>query len=360
MKLQFPKVHTDSLNKVFVSFYINSKRYRLYNGKRINSTTDPNSYPLAQRLSIAKVLAAEIYSYILNGGVLLSYRSTNVITGKLSDLDYIKQALDSKRALDYSTKYKAMLQFSFDCLEQEIGSSKLSARGLKNILSRYCSGVSYNTLKRHLNVLINEAVSLGMESNPMTEIKSKKSKAVLHKPFDDIATILEDIKAFNKNLYLCCLLTYGCLLRPHREVRELTWGDFSNDLSYITLSGFRNKSGRNRIVPVPSFIKSYLHKKGLNNNVFTGNQSSRNPDYFKTLWSRYKKQSRVLKEGQTLYSFRHSGATEIFKRTGSITKLQKAMGHSSINVSLIYLRGLEIAELKEEDMPGALMQKKWL
>ncbi|WP_392347573.1 hypothetical protein [uncultured Polaribacter sp.] len=28
------------------------------------------------------------------------------------------------------------------------------------------------------------------------------------------------------------------------------------------------------------------------------------------------------------------------------------MGHSSINVNLTYLRGLEIAELKEEDMPG--------
>ena len=53
----------------------------------------------------------------------------------------------------------------------------------------------------------------------------------------------------------------------------------------------------------------------------------------------------------TLYSFRHTGAIEIFKRSGSITKLQKAMGHSSINVSLTYLRGLEIAELKEEDMP---------
>jgi len=49
--------------------------------------------------------------------------------------------------------------------------------------------------------------------------------------------------------------------------------------------------------------------------------------------------------------FLDSGAIEIFKRTGSITKLQKAMGHSSINVSLTYLRGLEIAELKEEDMP---------
>jgi integrase len=52
-----------------------------------------------------------------------------------------------------------------------------------------------------------------------------------------------------------------------------------------------------------------------------------------------------------IYSFRHSGAIEIFKRTGSITKLQKAMGHSSINVSLTYLRGLEIPELNEEDMP---------
>jgi len=28
------------------------------------------------------------------------------------------------------------------------------------------------------------------------------------------------------------------------------------------------------------------------------------------------------------------------------------MGHSCINVSLTYLRGLEIAELKEKDMPN--------
>jgi integrase len=76
-----------------------------------------------------------------------------------------------------------------------------------------------------------------------------------------------------------------------------------------------------------------------------------NADYFKSLWSRFKTQTNILEQAQTLYSFRHSGAIEIFKRTGSITKLQKAMGHSSINVSLTYLRGLEVAELVEEDMP---------
>jgi hypothetical protein len=30
---------------------------------------------------------------------------------------------------------------------------------------------------------------------------------------------------------------------------------------------------------------------------------------------------------------------------------QKALGHSSLAVSLTYLRGLEVSELEEEDMP---------
>jgi len=56
-------------------------------------------------------------------------------------------------------------------------------------------------------------------------------------------------------------------------------------------------------------------------------------------------------QDQTIYSFRHSGAIETYKRTGSLSKLQKAMGHSSLTVSLTYLRGLEVSELKESDMP---------
>ena len=94
-----------------------------------------------------------------------------------------------------------------------------------------------------------------------------------------------------------------------------------------------------------------LLKGEPDHNIFSGRPQPLNQDYFKTLWGRFKKQSNLLEQEQTLYSFRHSGAIEIFKRTGSLTKLQKAMGHSSINVSLTYLRGLEVAELKEEDMP---------
>ncbi len=80
---------------------------------------------------------------------------------------------------------------------------------------------------------------------------------------------LKILKHITNSYTLCCLMTYGCLLRPHREIRELTWGDFSDDLKYIHLSGNRNKSGRNRIVPVPSYIRDILVKGELNNNIFS-------------------------------------------------------------------------------------------
>ena len=124
----------------------------------------------------------------------------------------------------------------------------------------------------------------------------------------------------------------------------------NKDLSYIKLSGSRNKSGRNRIVPVPYYIKELLNKEN-NLNIFTGTTKAPNPDYFKTIWGRFKKVSKLLEQDQTLYSFRHSGAIDIYKRTGSLSKLQQAMGHSSLAVSLTYLRGLEVSELEESDMP---------
>ena len=224
---------------------------------------------------------------------------------------------------------------------------KLQPSHIRNFLVRpNWSAKTQCTVKSTLSPLLAE-----FKPNLVQSVKLKKPTSTLHKPFDNINEILENIKAYNKQLYLCCLMTYGCLLRPHREIRELTWSDFSDDLTFIHLSGNRNKSGRNRIVPVPTYIRKLLVKGERHHNIFSGRPTPLNQDYFKTLWSRFKRQSNILEQGQTLYSFRHSGAIEIFKRTDSITKLQKAMGHSSINVSLTYLRGLEIAELKEEDMP---------
>jgi integrase len=58
---------------------------------------------------------------------------------------------------------------------------------------------------------------------------------------------------------------------------------------------------------------------------------------------------------QTLYSFRHTGAIEIYKRTNNLSILQKAMGHSTLAVTLGYLRGLEIPSLRLENILSYLV-----
>ena len=352
MKVLYPKVKVDSFNRVFISFYQNEKRYRLYNGSKINSSIYPNAYSsISKRIECCNILAAEVYQILINGISIEQLKYSKLLKPNMTDKEYLSAALDIKLNENYTTKYKYMLRFIHDKLVNEMNNSSLESSHIWSVLSSYTSETSYNTYLRRIGTLVNEANKLGMSSNPMKEIKSKRSKASLHKYYSDISQILNDIKTYNSNLYLCCLMTYGCLLRPHREIRELTWTDFSDDLSHINLSGHRNKSGRNRIVPVPSYIRELLVKGEPSHNIFSGKPQPFNEDYFKTLWSRFKSKTKSVDIGQTLYSFRHSGAIDIFKRTGSLTKLQKAMGHSSINVSLTYLRGLEVAELTEDDMP---------
>ena len=130
MKLNYPRVNTNPNQKVFVSFFIQNKRYRLYNGSRIGSNTNPNSFPLEQRKSIANLLAAEVYNYLINGGVLESYRNKEIISGKLTDKAYLVRALNSKLDGDLSPKYKSMLRFVYDGLAPYLDNEKLTSKAL--------------------------------------------------------------------------------------------------------------------------------------------------------------------------------------------------------------------------------------
>ena len=332
--------------QVFINVYYNNTRYRFWNGKAIKIKLKCIDNP---------ALLKAAFELKLREGWRPKPKKREVKEIPVTVVKAIKQGVEMKIKQGCSERFikdakRIVILWKRYESEQHLKNltlDKLQPSHIKNFLVRpNWSAKTQRTVKSTLSPLLAE-----FKPHLVQSVKLKKPTSTLHKPFDNINEILEAIKAYNKQLYLCCLMTYGCLLRPHREIRELTWGDFSEDLKYINLSGHRNKSGRNRIVPVPLYIRETLVKGDLNNNVFSNKPQPLNKDYFKTLWSRFKKQSNQIEQGQTLYSFRHSGAIEIFKRTGSLTKLQKAMGHSSINVSLTYLRGLEIAELKEEDMP---------
>jgi integrase len=341
--LSYPKVCKRKDGKYYVDFKLNNKRYRLFSGRLIGSSLNPNSYPAKQRYSATSTLAKQVYEFIVLNEYSLSKPKPTL---ELFDI-----LIEKKLNEPLSDVYRKALKSYAVILRQElVKKGVITSSYIDSIPLRYDNNTSYNTIRRHINVLVNH---LHTNSFPigLSRLKTRKQEEVLHSPIKDINELLNRVKEFNPNLYLCCLLTYGCLLRPHKEIRLLKWSDFSNDLSHITLSGNQVKSKRNRIVPVPNYIKEILIRRESNLNIFSNNISPYNKGYFSLLWRRFKRLNPDIQGSVTIYSFRHTGALEIFKRTGSITKLQKAMGHSSIKVSLTYLRGLEIPELNEENMP---------
>jgi integrase len=349
--INYPKVVSSKDKKVYLDLKIGGNRMRLSNGSKFNIDLFPNSYPENQRINQANILAAQVYAKLLAGESPKIKNEQGVLDSQ-PDLHYIREALNRKLQEGFSKHYNEALKRAYLRIEACSKFGDVDEKTIELALDLYENNTSYNTLRRNMNILCRYAVKLGMSNNPVSSIKRKREKAKLNKPISDVPALLAEIRSFNENLHLCCLLTYGCLLRPHREVRELKWSDFTDDLSHIRLSGDRNKSGRNRIVPVPSYIKEKLDRKDGHLNIFSGTEQAFHPDYFKGLWSRFKRRSKLLEANQTIYSFRHTGAIDIYKRTGSIEKLKAAMGHSSVMVSLTYLRGLDVAELKEEDMPS--------
>jgi integrase len=62
----------------------------------------------------------------------------------------------------------------------------------------------------------------------------------------------------------------------------------------------------------------------------------------------------LIYEQQTIYSFRHTAAIEVYRKTKDVYLLQKLLGHSNIIVTLKYLRSL--GEFNSEELRDAAPQ----
>jgi len=354
----FPKVSITTKGHYFVYFWYCNKRYRYANSSCLGIAVYPNLLPIKQRAQEAEKLRLIFFQAINDGWKPVDEAIRQVPISALA-----LGSLTRKLKLDFSDSYKRDLKSTSKSwnnylLDKGIADKPVTDLTLKLIsdfIYEYApSPASMANLKRNISALLKDE----LESNGVIlnfgKIKLPKAPQQLHKPIDDIGALLSDINAFSVSLYLCCLMTYTMLLRPHREVRCLSFRDFNNDFTQVSLSGSKVKSKRNRILPVPEVVRTEVLKRYTGNrkdNVFTLTEEPYNRDYFKTLWSRYKRQSSLLERNQTLYSFRHTGAIKVFEKTGSLLKLQQVMGHSDMKVSLTYLRGLEVAQISEQDLP---------
>ena len=361
-----PRIVRRSKNLFVIEFWYAKKRWRFSTGKPINKDLSPNRYPEEQRERYAHQLSA-IYTLHIGEGWRPDQR-LEAPEKAPNCIELAQQGIRRRKAQRLSKGYIKDLERTHKlwteyCINSGIESLSINDLSIKHLRGFLLGGLvpqgSLPHLKRNLSSLLFEEAQAYDVQLPLHRIKISRNAPVLHKPIEDVSELLNDIQAFNENLHLCCIITYGMLLRPHREIRCLTFSDFNEDYTMVSLSGKRVKSKQNRVIPVPDYIRKLLlmrakYSNSDDANIFTLESYSYNESYFKTLWGKYKKQSTLLKEGQTLYSFRHTGAIRVFEKSGSLVTLQRVMGHSDMKVSLIYLRGLEVKQLDIEDLPDSI------
>lgn len=340
-----------SEGKKFINLYHNNSRFRYWNGKAIGVKVKSSDNP--------KLLKSAFELKLIEGWRPEKKKKGKPFKSKQPKAlcSEIEEGLGKVLEGNYSFHHKRDCKWVFRELNKFLldrGLRKVLAKDLSTeVLSDFVTQSKWSN-RTHKNVLTTlKCIAPKAIQEQLAAIKTRRTKSTLHKPIQDVSGLLKDIKEYNQTLYLTCLLTYGCLLRPHQEIRLLKWSDIDLDKGIISLSGARNKSGRNRIVPISSVIRIELNSRAANQSEFVLSNKGKgySKDYLSVLWKRYKAQSKLKLDGITLYSFRHTGAIQVFEKTGSLLKLQQVMGHSDMMVSLTYLRGLEVRQLDVEDLP---------
>jgi integrase len=364
-----PKIilNDDLSIRSYITFYYDGKRFREYNGKKLKLDINPNySKTLTDRKRLLNRLCFEFKKSLTSGWSPYEFDNQKNISLR----DALDIVLEEKLKSEYSRTYKRDLSSLHErfinflppsILNQYVKS--LDSRYIENFLSNFkSSNRNYMNKRRSLSVFFSEMLRMGFASkNLVLGTKSLKTKSVLHQTYtkDELNSVLNFLKVEYPNLHLCCLITYGCFLRPHEEVRLLTKKHISEDFEQINLSGKENKSGRNRNVFIPNYIKIELAKRinetsDSTNNIFSLTNEPFNNDYFRTQWSRAKSimlKRGIIKKDQTIYSFRHTAAVNVYRKTKDLDILQQLLQHSNMIVTLNYLRGLgEISDERLKDV----------
>src|SRR5690606_36937716 len=170
-----------------------------------------------------------------------------------------------------------------------------------------------------------------------------------------LKAVLTYLKQHYPNLHLCCLMAYGCFIRPHREFRLLKRRHFNQTLTEIHLSGSENKSGSVRVIYIPEYVRTELESFNVSDlsadtNIVSRKNNPFNESYFSLQWARAKRKLLnlgLIHGNQTIYSFRHTAAVNVYKKTKDLHLLQQLLGHSNMIVTLKYLRGLGVHDMEE-------------
>lgn len=364
-----PKIVTPNKKgeRAYVTFYYNGKRLREYNGNRLNLNLNPNQFDkVIDRNRILEKLQFE-FSKALEKGWNPFSKTTEKPSLKLA----LALVIEDKLTSNLCDLYKRNLKWVYEKFIDFVPSKELGGKvdhlpfaTIETFLNQFrTSERNYINKRRCLGTLFNDMVRKELAINNLVRnTKAAKGKASLHIPYskEQLTNALDFLKLNYPNLHLCCILTYGCLLRPHHEIRLLKKRHIVKDFSQIQLSGSENKSKRIRTVYISNYLQTILkeHLKNVSDpevNIFTCSREVYGVGYFNVMWSKAKKKmlhQGIIEENQTIYSFRHTAAVNVYQKTKDLHILQQLLQHSNMIVTLNYLRGL--GEINDDRLKDVL------
>lgn len=189
-----------------------------------------------------------------------------------------------------------------------------------------------------------------LKSRKLPYSKMKLPVMKFHRPIPTVLSKQEVAALLNstKNLKhkVAVSLLYGCGLRC-MELRNLRLVDLHLDRKQLHV--FCGKGGKDRILPIPrtliTDLKRYIRQYSVNDWLFGMPRKDRAGGEFDSRFSQRGVQWMVrqlatnakINRRVTVHTLRHSFATHLLDDGMDLITLQRLMGHSTLNTTILYL-----------------------
>lgn len=234
----------------------------------------------------------------------------------------------------------------------------------KKVLRIGVSNRTRNNYKIWLDTVFNYLVKRKvLDLNPAKEVAKLRVSNSSHIPYTDKQA--ERVKAYlqekDPQMFLFCAFIYYTLARP-KEIQLLKVRDIRGNKLLISaqveVKGEKkqlSKNHKSQFVIIPDGLQRLIEEFGIleyNSDFFIfGNQGEPGPQPYSKHYStkRYKPHLDALgiTGGQSLYSWKHTGAIKLYQATKDMKKVQRQCRHWSITETDNYLRDLGMFEDEE-------------
>ena len=273
---------------------------------------------------------------------------------------YLREKRISLEKLTYNGYSSRVNTFLYWCLEYGPGDVNINRIGENNMATFFgwlsnIRDADKATAQKYLMILKQiwrYAGKIGVcNKMPFTRVvlppkKVDYSSLIMSKA--DRITLERAMKARDKQLYLCCMLQYYCFIRPGNEMTALKRSDFNlkkgQESVMIRQAGSKNK--RNEVITIPepliNILKEYEFNKIPDDHYIFSRRRTHgtkrlHPNTMRIRFINLRKDL-GLDTKIKLYSFKHTGASELHRSGVPLVDMMEQLRHVSMKSTQHYVK----------------------